>query len=195
MSGAHDAESWLRAELTWLRARWAEKSAHLHRLLREAVDSDEAMTDEWRVRARDTLRTYGLGNEVDWKISMTEIERLRARIQELEGEAHMKQKITERHDKDENGNPAGGKTEGIGIAIEWQNGPLGRGADRKEPNGAFVEGVIQAAIGRLQFFQSDRRFSCRENALAITKLEEALMWLQKRTEDREAREVEGTHAP
>ena len=33
---------------------------------------------------------------------------------------------------------------------------------------------------------------CRENSLAITKIEEALMWLQKRTADRVARNVEGT---
>jgi hypothetical protein len=107
----------------------------------------------------------------------------------------MKQKIRENHLVDEHGNPTGGATAGQGIAIEWQNGQLGRGADRKEPNGAFVEGVIQAAIGRLQFFQSNKKFSCRENALAITKLEEALMWLQKRTDNREEREVEGTHKP
>lgn len=120
----------------------------------------------------------------------------------------MKQKINERHEIDEVGNPSGGETYATGLAIKWQNGPLGRGADRKDPNGAFVEGVIQAAIGRLRFYQtagvaSDKRglpgaagkFACRENAIALTKLEEALMWLEKRTADREAREIEGTHAP
>lgn len=90
------------------------------------------------------------------------------------------------------GNPAGGTTVGLGIDIRWQAGPLGRGDDRKLPNGAFVEGVILAALDRLQFYQSTK-FSCRENALAITKLEEALHWLQHRTEDRERRGVEGTH--
>lgn len=109
----------------------------------------------------------------------------------------MKQKISEQHRFDDNGNPAGGATTGIGILIDWQNGPLGRGADRKPPNGAFVEGIIQAAVGRLQFYQkaAGGKFACRENAIAITKLEEALMWCEKRTADREAREVEGTHAP
>lgn len=109
----------------------------------------------------------------------------------------MKQKLEERHDLDENGNPAGGHTTGTGIGIEWQNGPLGRGLDRKEPNGAFVEGVLQAAIGRLQFYQtaSKGKFACRENAIALTHLETALLWLEKRTADREAREVEGTHKP
>jgi hypothetical protein len=107
----------------------------------------------------------------------------------------MRQKISEQHRLDENENPAGGTTTGVGILIDWQNGPLGRGADRKEPNGAFVEGVIEAAIGRIRHYQTANRgkFACRENAIALTKLEEALMWLDKRTADREAREVEGTH--
>lgn len=104
----------------------------------------------------------------------------------------MKQPITELHNSDLDGNPAGGTTTGVGIKIEWQNGPLGRGADRQEPNGAFVEGVIQAALGRLEFYQQGK-FKCRENAIAITKLEEALHWLQSRTENREKRQVEGTH--
>jgi hypothetical protein len=109
----------------------------------------------------------------------------------------MKQKLEEKHVLDQNSNPAGGSTTGTGIGIEWQDGPLGRGADRKEPNGAFVEGVVQAAIGRLQFYQkaAGGKFSCRENAIALTHLETALLWLEKRTADREEREVEGTHTP
>jgi hypothetical protein len=105
----------------------------------------------------------------------------------------MRQKIEQKHELDEDGNPAGGVTSGTGIYIEWQNGPLGRGENRKEPNGAFVEGIILAAIGRLQFYQT--KFACRENALAITKLEEALMWLEERTRGREERAVEGTNTP
>lgn len=107
----------------------------------------------------------------------------------------MLQEVRGEHLSDEDGAPAGGQTRGRGIIIDWQNGPLGRGAERKEPNGAFVEGVIAAAIDRIQFYQvaAGGKFACRENALAITKLEEALLWLQKRTLDREARGVEGTH--
>ena len=104
----------------------------------------------------------------------------------------MEQAISSRHDLDANGNPAGGITTATGIEIQWQNGPLGRGKDRKEPNGAFVESVIQAALERLQFYQNGK-FKCRENALAITKLEEALHWCNHRTKNREKREVEGTH--
>jgi hypothetical protein len=56
-------------------------------------------------------------------------------------------KIEGIHTLDVNGNPGGGVTDGVGIHIEWQDGPLGRGGDRSEPNGAFVEGVIAAATG------------------------------------------------
>lgn len=104
----------------------------------------------------------------------------------------MLQTITEDHFTDESGNPSGGNTLGTGLFIRWQHGPLSVDGERLEPNGAFVEGVIQAALGRLEFYQASK-FRCRENALAITKLEEALLWLGKRTDDREARGVEGTH--
>lgn len=105
----------------------------------------------------------------------------------------MKQEITETHLSDKNGNPVGGSTVATGILVQWQDGPLGRGEDRKEPNGAFVEGVIQAAIGRLKFYQASK-FACQRNADAIAHLELALEELQAWTKDREVREVEGTHA-
>src|SRR3990167_8832956 len=104
----------------------------------------------------------------------------------------MLQEIVGKHEVDENGMPAGGRTTGTGIGIEWQNGPLGRGLNRKQPNGAFVEGVIAAAVDRLEWYQNSK-FKCRENALAITKLQEALHWCQHRTADREVLSVEGTH--
>ena len=107
----------------------------------------------------------------------------------------MQQGIVGTHQNDEKGNPAGGTTTGTGIKISWQNGPLGRPEDgtRIEANGAFVEGVIAAAVDRLEYYQASK-FKCRENALAITKLEEALHWLNSRTAKREAQKVEGTHA-
>ena len=116
----------------------------------------------------------------------------------------MLQDITSEHLKDENGNPTGGITFATGLTINWQNGPLGRhngckegypcaeGCTRVAPNGAFVETVIDAARDRIAFYQNSK-FNCRENAIALTKLEEALMWLNKRTQDRESRQVEGTH--
>ena len=104
----------------------------------------------------------------------------------------MLQKITEEHQFDENGNPTGGHTSGRGIVIFWQDGPLGRGKKRRQPNGAFVEGVIQAAIGRLEFYESTK-FACAHNKVALRHLKEALRALQLRTAAREDRKVEGTH--
>ena len=99
---------------------------------------------------------------------------------------------TYQNNNDADGNPGGGSFSGVGIKIEWQNGPLGRDGERKEPNGAFVETVINAAKQRIEYYQ-ESKFKCRENAMAITKLDEALLWLNKRTLDRENRKVEGTH--
>jgi len=93
---------------------------------------------------------------------------------------------------DENKNPTGGSVKGIGLNIEWQNGTLGIGEERKEPNGAFVETVISAALLRLEFF-NESKFRCLENSLAITSLQEALFWLEYRTQSRERRGVEGIH--
>lgn len=107
----------------------------------------------------------------------------------------MLDKFTAKNSDDSDGNPAGGLVRGTGLSIDWQNGPLGRDSTRIEPNGAFVETVIAATKQRIEYYQTakDKKFACRENAMAITKLDEALMWLNKRTQDREARAVEGTH--
>lgn len=108
----------------------------------------------------------------------------------------MLDKFKAENTNDENGNPAGGYVRGNGLNITWQSGPLGRGDERLVPNGAFVETVIAAAIQRIEYYNTaaDGKFRCRENSIAITKLEEALLWLNKRTADREARQVEGTHS-
>lgn len=90
------------------------------------------------------------------------------------------------------GKPAGGYVEGKGLRIDWQDGPLGRGDDRIEPNGAFVETVLRAALQRIEYY-NEGQFRCRENSLAATKVEEALLWLGARTARREAENVEGTH--
>lgn len=104
----------------------------------------------------------------------------------------MKQGIFQEHWNDADGNPAGGVTSGRGLAISWQNGPLGRGADRREPNGAFVEDVIDAIIGRIEFYEQSQ-FACDTNKEAIKHLRLAAEALDSRTKDREARGVEGLH--
>ena len=72
--------------------------------------------------------------------------------------------------------------------VHFQEGPI------KEcgVNGVCNEDLIAMVITRLEHFQKTE-FACRDNAVAITKLEEALMWLRKRTMAREKRGVEGTH--
>lgn len=60
-------------------------------------------------------------------------------------------------------------------------------------NGTTNEEVLRVLIDRMQYLQ--KKMSSRENALVITKLEEALMWLEKRTNDRKLRNVEGTNKP
>jgi hypothetical protein len=97
------------------------------------------------------------------------------------------------HWNDANGNPAGGSTSGVGFAISWQNGPLGRDAERIPPNGAFVEEITKAAIDRLEYYQNSR-FACKENLAAIIHLQRALNEMNARTASREKRQVEGTHA-
>lgn len=98
----------------------------------------------------------------------------------------MKQEIKATHNVDD-----GGVTEAEGLTILWQSGPLGRGEERQEPNGTFVETVIAAAINRLRHYQSSK-FKCSENASAIRYLNDALHILDLRTIDRERRGVEGT---
>jgi hypothetical protein len=74
------------------------------------------------------------------------------------------------------------------AVVNFQKGPIREFG----VNGCMNEDLIAMVIDRLEGFQTTQ-FKCRENALAITKLEEALLWLRKRTMDREARGVEGTH--
>lgn len=76
------------------------------------------------------------------------------------------------------------------VFLEFQNGPV----DSAGPNGITQEVLIAVCIDRLRSFQAGV-FLCRENAIALTKLEEALMWLHRRTQARVERGVEGTHTP
>ncbi len=71
------------------------------------------------------------------------------------------------------------------LSFTLQNGPV------KEAgvNGCQVDTVIEAAKAILEGL--NKKFPSRENACAITKLDEALHWLHARTRNREARGVEG----
>ena len=72
--------------------------------------------------------------------------------------------------------------------IRFQDGPI----DEFGVNGISNEALLAIVEHRLQGFQSGD-FACRENAVALTKLQECMMWLHKRTRDRMQRGVEGTN--
>ena len=72
--------------------------------------------------------------------------------------------------------------------IVFQKGP------RKETGsqyGVLDTDLLEIVRDRLQCFQQGK-FATRENACALTHIEEALMWLNKRVEDRAERNVLGT---
>ena len=76
-----------------------------------------------------------------------------------------------------------------GVVIIFQEGP------RKDPNS--IHGVLDCDLleivrDRLKCFQ-EGEYRCRENACALTHIEEALMWMNRRVEDRAERSVLGTY--
>lgn len=93
---------------------------------------------------------------------------------------------------DEAGMPAGGHSHGVGFMIGWQAGPLGSGAARQEPNGAFVESIIEVCIDRIEFYDA-MGFGCVENDEALSHLKDALSALNRRTARRIVDGTEGTH--
>lgn len=66
------------------------------------------------------------------------------------------------------------------------------GAFELTRNGTTNEELIEVLLDRLRTINA--QVPCRENSLAITKLEEAAHWLEARTRNRQARGVEGTPA-
>lgn len=74
------------------------------------------------------------------------------------------------------------------LPIIFQNGPIAEVG----VNGLTHEALLAILEDRLEHFQKGP-YACRENALALTNIQQAQMWLQKRTRDRMARNVEGTH--
>lgn len=72
--------------------------------------------------------------------------------------------------------------------VNFQCGPI----QEVGVNGMMNEDLIAMVICRLEHFNRTD-YKCRDNSMAIIKLEEALLWLRKRTMGREQRGVEGTH--
>jgi hypothetical protein len=71
------------------------------------------------------------------------------------------------------------------VSFTIQKGPV----KEADVNGCQVDTMIETA--KIMLEGLNKNFPCRENAMAITKLDECLMWLAKRTADREKRGVEG----
>lgn len=76
----------------------------------------------------------------------------------------------------------------VHCTISFQNGPI----QEAGVNGISGEALLAVVIDRLRSFQAGP-YKCHENAVALTQIEDGLMWLQKRTRDRLARGVEGTN--
>jgi hypothetical protein len=71
-----------------------------------------------------------------------------------------------------------------------EKAPIGDTTELKTINdGTTNEAALEVLIDRMNYLQG--KFPCRENAIVITKLQESLMWLEKRTSDRKKRNVEG----
>lgn len=72
--------------------------------------------------------------------------------------------------------------------IVFQHGPR---KDASSTHGVLDVDLLEIVRDRLKAFNQGE-FATRENALAITHIEEALLWLNKRVEDRAERGVLGT---
>lgn len=85
--------------------------------------------------------------------------------------------------------PEYGPRAATSVEIFFQNGPINEAG----LNGVTQEVLLAIVADRLRSFQAGK-FACRENALALTKIEEAQHWLHSRTLARMQRGVEGTHS-
>lgn len=98
------------------------------------------------------------------------------------------------HGFNSSGNPSHLPSDGgmgepyLPAVILFQNGPIAESG----VNGITHEVLLAILVDRLEHFQAGQ-FACRENAIALTKLQEAQHWLHHRTLARMQRGVEGTH--
>jgi len=73
--------------------------------------------------------------------------------------------------------------------IRFQNGPRN---NKDSAHGVLDTDLLEIVRDRLKSFQNGD-FATRENAIALTHIEEALLWMNKRVEDRIERNVLGTY--
>lgn len=75
------------------------------------------------------------------------------------------------------------------AVIRFQNGAR---KDENSQHGVLDTDLLEIVRDRLRAFQSGP-FACRENACALTHLEESLFWMNARVENRIERNVLGTN--
>lgn len=81
----------------------------------------------------------------------------------------------------------GNNSKGVLEDIKLQCGPR---KDEKSIHGVIDTDLLEIVRDRLKSFQAGP-FASRENACALTHIEEALMWMNRRVEDRIERNVLG----
>lgn len=72
------------------------------------------------------------------------------------------------------------------LTIKLQDGPIKENGH----NGCQIDDALE--LIRTLLFNANKRLPCRENACAITRLDESIGWLERRKKDRKKRGVEGT---
>lgn len=82
----------------------------------------------------------------------------------------------------------GSEEDEVLLIVPFQRGPRHAGGSR---HGALDTDLLEIVRDRMTEFQ-DGDYATRENAIALTHIEEALLWMNKRVEDRAERGVLGT---
>ena len=77
----------------------------------------------------------------------------------------------------------------FGIPIAFQKGAR---SEREARHGVLDSDLLEIVRDRLTAFQAGN-FACHENEMALIHIEEALMWMNRRVEDRAERDVLGTY--
>ena len=80
-------------------------------------------------------------------------------------------------------------TDELITKIQFQKGPR---KEESSVHGVIDTDLLEIVKDRLQGFQSSE-FATRENEFALLHIEEALMWMNRRVEDRIERSVLGTY--
>ena len=88
---------------------------------------------------------------------------------------------------EDNNSSLRGNPEDLLLTLQMQCGPR---KEKDSLHGVIDTDLLEIVRDRLKAFQ-DGPFASRENACALTHIEEALMWMNRRVEDRIERNVLG----